>query len=144
MAMSNWSGPINSENGFITPITYVYATDIVNGEFYIPSPGAKVLILSQADGGPTGAVDFILPNVTLPDGVPAFTGPNTARPELNGIQGSITNYGADRTYTLKGYNGQLVSGQASVTIGTGTVVQWGGNGNPNAPWLAISNNILVA
>ena len=144
MAMSNWSGPINSENGFITPITYIYAADIVAGEYQIRDPGARILILSQADGGPTGNVDFILPNVTLPDGVTTFTGPNSARPELNGIQGSITNYGADRTYKLKGYNGQLVSGVAEVTIGTGTVVQWAGNGNPNAPWLAISNNILAA
>ena len=144
MAISTASGPWRSVGGFIVPITYVYATDIVNGEFYIPYPGARVLILSQADGGPTGAVDFILPEVTLPPNVTAFTGPNSARPELNGIEGSITNYGADRDYTLKGFNGQLVSGQASVTIGQGKVVQWAGNGNPNAPWLAISTNILVA
>ena len=144
MAISTASGPWRSVGGFIVPITYVYATDIVNGEFYIPYAGARVLILSQADGGPTGAVDFILPEVTLPQYVTAFTGASTARPEFNGIEGSITNYGADRDYTLKGFNGQLVSGQASVTIGQGKVVQWAGNGNPNAPWLAISTSILVA
>ena len=144
MALSTASGPWRSGAGFIVPITYVFATDIVGGEFQIPYPGARVLILSQADGGPTGAVDFILPEVTLPPGVTTFTGPGSARPELNGVEGSITNYGADRTYKLKGFNGQLVSGQAEVTIGTGTVVQWAGNGNPNAPWLAISTNILVA
>lgn len=145
MAISTASGPWRSNTGFIVPITYVFATDIVNGEFYIPYPGARILILSQADGGPTGNVDFILPEVTLPQYVTAWTGPNTARPELNGVEGSITNYGADRTYTLKGANGQPVSGNvAGVTIGTGTVVQWACNGNPNAPWLAISTNIIVA
>ena len=145
MAISTASGPWRSVGGFIVPITYVFASDIVNGEFKIPYAGARVLILSQADGGPTGAVDFILPEVTLPDYVTAWTGPNTARPELNGIEGSITNYGADRDYALKGFNGQPVSGQAGgVTIGQGKVVQWACNGNPNAPWLAISTSILVA
>jgi hypothetical protein len=145
MALSSPSGPWRSMNGFIVPITYVFATDIVNGEFQIPYPGARVLILSQADGGPTGNVDFILPEVTLAPGATAWTGPNSARPELNGVEGSITNYGADRTYTLIGFNGQPVSGNpAGVTIGTGEVVQWACNGNPNAPWLAISTAILAA
>ena len=31
-----------------------------------------------------------------------------------------------------------------VTIGEGAVVQWAGNGNPDSPWLAISNSILAA
>jgi hypothetical protein len=144
MAISTASGPWRSLTGFITPITYIFAADIVNGEYFIKDPGARILILSQADGGPTGAVDFILPEVTLPQYITTWTGPNTARPELNGIEGSITNYGADRTYTLKGFNGQLISGVADVTIATGAVVQWAGNGNPNAPWLAISNAILAA
>ena len=144
MALSTASGPWRSNTGFIVPITYVTAADIVNGEFKIPYAGARVLILSQADGGPTGAVAFILPEVTLPQYITAWNGPQTARPELNGVEGSITNYGADRTYTLKGANGQLISGVAAVTVATGAVVQWACNGNPNAPWLAISNAILAA
>ena len=143
MAISTASGPWRSLAGYIVPITYVSAADIVGGEYQIKDPGARILVLSPADGGPGSAVDFILPNVTLPDGVTTWTGPNTARPELNGIEGSITNYGAV-AHKLKGYGSQVISGVAEVTVDAGTVVQWAGNGNPNAPWLAISTDILAA
>ena len=143
MALSTASGPWRSATGFIVPITYVFATDIVGGEYQILDAGARILILSPADGGPASEVTFILPNVTLPDGISAWNGPSTARPELNGIEGSITNYGA-QAHKLKGYGSQVVSGAAQVTIAAGRVVQWAGNGNPNAPWLAISTAILAA
>lgn len=143
MALSSPSGPWRSMTGFIVPITYVSAADIVNNEYQIQNPGARVLVLSPADGGPAAEVTFILPNVTLPSGVTTWTGPNTARPELNGIEGSITNYGAV-AHKLKGFGSQVISGVAEVTVDAGTVVQWAGNGNPNAPWLAISTDILAA
>lgn len=143
MALSSPSGPWRSMTGFIVPITYVFATDIVGGEYQILDAGARILVLSPADGGPASAVDFILPEVTLPPNISAWNGPSTARPELNGIEGSITNYGAV-AHKLKGYGSQVISGVAEVTVAAGTVVQWGGNGNPNAPWLAISTNILAA
>jgi hypothetical protein len=143
MALSTASGPWRSTTGFIVPITYIFATDIVGGEYQIQDAGARILILSPADGGPNSSVDFILPEVTLPDGITSWVGPQSARPELNGIEGSITNYGS-QAHVLKGYGSQVISGVASVTLGTGTVVQWAGNGNPNAPWLAISTAILAA
>jgi len=144
MAISTASGPWRSRAGFIVPITYVFATDIVAGQYFIKDPGARILVLSAADGGPAGAVDFILPEVTLPEYITSWQGPQSARPELNGIEGSITNYGLVG-HMLLGFNGQPVSGNpAGVTVAAGTVVQWGGNGNPNAPWLAISNSILIA
>jgi hypothetical protein len=143
MAISSPSGPWRSMTGFIVPITYVSAADIVGGEYQILDAGARILVLSPADGGPASAVDFILPEVTLPQYVSTWNGPNTARPELNGIEGSITNYGAV-AHKLKGYGSQVVSGVAEVTVAAGTIVQWGGNGNPNAPWIAISTNILAA
>jgi hypothetical protein len=142
MALSTASGPWRSLAGFITPITYVYATDIVGGEYQILDAGAEVLILSPADGGPATAVDFVLPNVTTNDGT-AWVGPQSAQPQFNGIRGSITNYGAV-AHKLKGYGTQPVSGAAEVTIAAGTIVQWGGNGNPNSPWIALSNAILAA
>jgi hypothetical protein len=143
MAISTASGPWRSLTGFITPITYVYATDIVGGNYQIQDAGAQVLVLSPADGGPASAVNFILPNVVTNDGN-AWVGPQSAQPELNGIQGSITNYGAV-AHVLKGTGTQPVSGNAAgVTVAAGTIVQWGGNGNPNAPWIAISNAILAA
>ena len=143
MALSTASGPWRSGAGFIVPITYVFATDIVAGEYQIKDPGARILVLSPADGGPSSEVTFILPNVTLPSGVTAWAGPQTARPELNGIEGSITNYGA-QAHKLKGFGSQVISGVAEVTVAAGNVVQWAGNGNPNAPWLAISTAILAA
>lgn len=144
MAISTASGPWRSLTGFITPITYVRATDVVAGDYQIQDPGARILVLSPADGGPAAPVNFILPEVTLPQYVSLWTGPETARPELNGIEGSITNYGAVG-HVLVGFNGQPVSGNpAGVTVAAGTVVQWAGNGNPNAPWLAISTAILAA
>ena len=143
MAISTASGPWRSLTGFITPITYVYATDIVAGEYQILDAGAEILVLSPADGGPASAVDFILPNVVTNDGN-AWVGPQSAQPELNGIRGSITNYGAV-AHVLKGTGTQPVSGNAAgVTVAAGAIVQWGGNGNPNAPWIAINNAILAA
>ena len=142
MALSTASGPWRSLAGFITPITYVFATDIVAGEYQILDAGAEVLILSPADGGPATAVDFVLPNVTTNDGT-AWVGPQSAQPQFNGIRGSITNYGGVG-HKLKGYGTQPVSGAAEVTIAAGTIVQWGGNGNPNSPWIALSNAILAA
>ena len=146
MAISNWSGPISSASGFIVPITYVYAADVDNnGDYYIQDPGARILILSTADGGPASSVNFILPEVTLPEGVSIWTGPQSAREQLNGIEGSITNYDGVLTHTLVGANSQPVSGNpAGVTIGVAAVVQWACNGNPNAPWLAISTNVLTS
>jgi len=143
MALSTASGPWRSLTGFITPITYVYATDIVAGEYQIQDAGARILVLSPADGGPASAVDFILPNVVTNDGN-AWVGPQSAKPELNGVQGSITNYGAV-AHVLKGTGTQPVSGNAAgVTVAAGHIVQWGGNGNPNSPWIAIDNAILAA
>jgi hypothetical protein len=143
MAISTASGPWRSLTGFITPITYVFATDIVGGNYQIEDAGAEILVLSPADGGPASAVNFILPNVVTNDGN-AWVGPQSAKAELNGIKGSITNYGAV-AHVLKGTGTQPVSGNpAGVTVAAGAIVQWGGNGNPNAPWIAINNAILAA
>jgi hypothetical protein len=143
MAISTASGPWRSLTGFITPITYVFATDIVGGNYQIQDAGAEILVLSPADGGPASAVNFILPNVETNDGN-AWVGPQSAKPELNGVVGTITNYGAV-AHVLKGTGTQPVSGNpAGVTLAAGRIVQWGGNGNPNAPWIAISNAILAS
>ena len=144
MGLSTASGPWRSLGGFITPVVYVRATDVVAGEWQIPYAGANVVILSEDAGGPTGNVDFILPEVVTADGEPYNLMGTNGSPLFNGVQGSITNYAADRTYTLKGANGQLVSGVADVTIATGAVVQWASAGNPDLAWIAISNAILAA
>jgi hypothetical protein len=142
MALTTFSGPVRSNAGFITPITYIYATSIVGGEYQIQDAGAEILILSPADGGPNSQVTFVLPNVTTNNGT-AWVGPQSAQAQFNGVRGSITNYGA-QAHKLSGYGSQPVSGAAEVTIAAGHIVQWGGNGNPNAPWIAISNAILAS
>jgi hypothetical protein len=114
MAISTASGPWRSLTGFITPITYVFATDIVGGEYQILDAGAEILVLSPADGGPASAVDFILPNVETNDGN-TWLGPQSAKAELNGIKGSITNYGAV-AHVLKGTGTQPVSGNPAAGI----------------------------
>jgi hypothetical protein len=86
MALSTASGPWRSLTGYIVPITYVYATDIVGGEYQILDAGARILILSPADGGPATQVTFVLPNVTTNNGG-AWVGPQSAQPQLNGIEG---------------------------------------------------------
>ena len=142
MALTTFSGPVRSNAGFITPITYIYATSIVGGEYQIQDAGAEILILSPADGGPNSQVTFVLPNVTTNNGTP-WVGPQSAQAQFNGVRGSITNYGA-QAHKLSGYGSQPVSGVAEVTVAAGHIVQWGGNGNPNAPWIAISNAILAS
>jgi hypothetical protein len=149
MAMSNWSGPISSENGFITPITYITEADRVAGSGVVAIPaGANVVILSAADGGPSVTTTFTLPLVDTINGE-TFTITN-ADPYFNGIRGSILNYDAAIDHVLAGYETapgvyQKVNGSASgVDVLHGTVVQWGGNGNPDAPWAAITSNLAAA
>lgn len=145
MALSTASGPFRSLAGFIVPTIYVRLEDIVGGEFAIPTAGADIVILSEAAGGPTGAVTFVLPEVTTTDGQPYNLLGTNGNPYFNGIRGSITNYAADRTYTLTGSGTQTVSGSAvGVTLGTGTVVQWASAGNPDLAYIAVSNAILAS
>ena len=149
MAMSNWSGPINSENGFITPLTYITEADRVAGNGIVAIPaGAQVVILSAADGGPTQTTTFTLPQVdTINGGVFTIT---NADPYFNGIRGSILNYDPAIDHVLAGAEistgvYQPVNGSSTgVDVLHGTAVQWGGNGNPAAPWAAITSNLAAA
>lgn len=139
MGMSTVSGPWRSLAGFMEPVLYIFATDVVGGEVNIPA-GANVVILSAADGGPTTEATLVLPQVVSG----TFDLNNQpADDRYNGIQGRVTNYGLV-AHKLKGYGSQTISGVAEVTLAAGTVVQWGGNGNQAAPWIAVSTAILAA
>ena len=142
MSFTTFSGPVRSLAGFVEPVTYVFATDVVADEVNISATG-NIVILSPADGGPASEVTFVLPQVesgtfNLPYGQ---NQPADAR--YNGTKGSILNYGAV-AHKLKGYGTQVVSGVSEVTIAAAHAVQWGGNGNQAAPWSAISNAVLAA
>ena len=132
MARSTFSGPVKSNNGFMTSPRYIFATDVVNGEVAIEATGTYI-ILTSAEGGPSGAVDFVLPEVVSGsfsiDSQPADE-------RYNGAQGTLINYGS-QAHTLKGFGTQPVNGDAAgVIVPAAHVVQWGGNGNQAAPWVA--------
>jgi hypothetical protein len=136
MAKSSWSGPINSENGFMQPVLYITSADVSPITI---NPGATYVILATAQGGPAGAVDLVFPQVESGTFAPGFY-PADAR--YNGIRGQVYNQDAALTHVLKGYSGQPVNENAAgVDIAPGKVVQWMGNGNQSAPWLAIENDL---
>jgi hypothetical protein len=139
MSFTTFSGPVRSIAGFVEPVTYIFATDVVGGEVNISATGNYVL-LSPADGGPATQATLVLPQVE--SGQFNLT-EQPADTRYDGAKGSVVNYGAV-AHKLKGYDTQVVSGVAEVTIAAGTVVQWGGNGNQAAPWIAVSNAILAA
>jgi hypothetical protein len=138
MAQSNWSGPINSDTGFMSNVRYILgaSTTAVNIE-----AGCTYIIIAEDQGGPTGVCTLTLPEVVsgtfLPDSQPAD-------PRYNGIQGQIFNQSTTLTHVLSGYGDQTVSGVANVSIAPARIVQYAGNGNQSAPWLAISNALLTS
>ena len=143
MSMTTFSGPVRSIAGFMEPVVYIFATDVpVSGEVNI-SATANIVILSPADGGPASEVTLVLPQVESSAFSPAYGQAQPADPRYNGARGAVVNYGAV-AHKLKGYGSQVISGVAEVTLAAGTIVQWGGNGNQNAPWTAVSNAILAA
>ena len=139
MSFTTFSGPIRSLAGFVEPVTYIFATDVVGGEVNISATG-NIVILSPADGGPATECTLVLPQVE--SGTFDLT-QQPADARYNGAKGSVVNYGSV-VHKLKGYGSQTISGVAEVTITNASVVQWGGNGNQAAPWTAVSTAILAA
>ena len=136
MAFTTFTGPVRSLNGFMEPVTYIFATDVVDSEVNISATG-NYIVLSAADGGPTGNVTLVLPQVESGAFSLAYGQNQPADARYNGAKGSVYNYGS-YIAVVKGYDGQLVNGAPyGVQCATGTAVQWGGNGNQAAPWGAI-------
>jgi hypothetical protein len=137
MAKTTFSGPVISNNGFGSPIQYITAASPATVDI---TPGAQVVILSVADGGPA-AVTLRLPKVFTTDGQP-FNITN-ADPRFVGVRGYILNYGG-ATHTLIGTDNQPVNGGANgVDIAAGTAVQYAGNGNPTAAWSAVESPLCA-
>jgi hypothetical protein len=132
MSRTTFSGPIKSNAGFMTQPQYIFATDVVDGEVAIEATGTYI-ILTAAEGGPSGAVDFVLPQVVSGS---FDINSQPADERYNGAQGVLINYGG-QAHTLKGFGTQPVNGDAAgVIVPAAHVVQWGGNGNAAAPWVA--------
>lgn len=138
MARTTFSGPVISNNGFGSPIQYITASSPSTVDI---QPGAQVVILSIADGGPA-SVTLRLPKVFTTDGGP-FNILN-ADPRYIGVRGYILNYDAAATHVLQGTDGQPVNGDADgVVIPAASVVEYAGNGNPTAAWAASEQDLCT-
>ena len=138
MSMTTFSGPVRSIGGFMGATTsYVIGAGVTAAD--ISATGSYV-ILSSTNGGPTGAVTLTLPQV---ESGSFSTTSQPADQRYDGAQGAVFNEGAV-TGTLKGYGSQPINGSVTgVEIPPGSIVQWGGNGNQAAPWVAIVNTLAT-
>jgi hypothetical protein len=118
------------------PINYITSAD---GTTINIQAGESYVILATAQGGPAAAVTLVLPQVTSGTFLP---GQYPADERYNGIRGQVFNQDDTLIHKLKGFGTQPVNENATgVNIATENVVQWVGNGNQSAPWLAITNTL---
>jgi hypothetical protein len=135
MAYTTFSGPVRSLGGFASPVEYILgaSTTTVNIE-----AGKTYVIIAENQGGPSGVCTLVLPQVVsgtfLPNQQPADE-------RYNGIEGKVFNQSSTLTHVLDGFSGQTINGLASVSIDPLKVVQWSGNGNQSAPWIAIESSL---
>ena len=140
MAKTTFSGPVNSTNGFMQPVNYITSAD--TSPISIDA-GSTYVILATAQGGPAGAVTLVLPQVVSGTFLP---GQYPADERYNGIRGQVYNQDDTLVHILKGFGSpaQPVNENVDgVDIAINSVVQWTGNGNQSAPWLAIANALAA-
>jgi hypothetical protein len=138
MAYTTFSGPVRSGAGFATPVQYITSA---SGSTINIEAGGNYVILATAQGGPASAVTLVLPEVTSGTFAPGSY-PSDVR--YDGIQGAVYNQDASLVHTLKGFGTQPVNENAlGVVIAVNSVVQWAGNGNQSAPWLATANALAA-
>ena len=136
MAKTTFSGPVNSLGGFMQPVEYITSADV--SPISIDAGGTYV-ILSAAQGGPSSVVTLVLPEVT--SGTFAV-GYYPADANYNGIRGQVYNQSGSLVHILKGFGTQPVNEDAQgCNLASNSVVQWMGNGNQSAPWLAITSSL---
>jgi hypothetical protein len=136
MAYTTFSGPVRSLGGFASPVEYITSA---SGTTINISAGGSYVILATAQGGPASAVTLVLPQVTSGTFLP---GQYPADERYDGIRGQVYNQDNTLVHKLKGFGTQPVNENATgVNIATDNVVQWVGNGNQSAPWLAITNTL---
>jgi hypothetical protein len=138
MSYTTFSGPVRSLNGFATPVQYITSA---SGSTINIEAGASYVILATAQGGPAAAVTLVLPQVTSGTFLP---GQYPADANYNGIRGQVYNQDPTLVHVLKGFGTQPVNENAAgVNIAVNSVVQWVGNGNQSAPWLAVANALAA-
>jgi hypothetical protein len=136
MAKTTFSGPVNSLAGFMQPVSYITSADV--SPISIDAGGTYV-ILAAAQGGPSGVVTLVLPEVTSGTFEP---GQYPADANYNGIRGQVYNQSSSLVHILKGFGTQPVNEDPQgCNLASSSVVQWMGNGNQSAPWLAITSSL---
>jgi hypothetical protein len=136
MAKTTFSGPVNSLGGFMQPVNYITSADVSPISI---DAGSTYVILATAQGGPNAAVTLVLPEVTSGTFAPGFY---PADERYNGIRGQVFNQDDTLVHILKGFGTQPVNENvAGANVATESVVQWSGNGNQSAPWLAITSSL---
>jgi len=136
MAKTTFSGPVNSLGGFMQPVNYITSAD--TSPISIDA-GSTYVILATAQGGPAAAVTLVLPQVTSGTFLP---GQYPADANYNGIRGQVYNQDPTLVHILKGFGTQPVNENAAgCNVAVNSVVQWSGNGNQSAPWLAITSSL---
>jgi hypothetical protein len=134
MAKTSFSGPVNSLNGFMQPVEYITSASVSPISI---SAGGSYVILATAQGGPASAVTLVLPQVTSGT---FSVGNYPADANYNGIRGQVYNQDPTLVHVLKGFGTQPVNENAAgCNVAVNSVVQWVGNGNQSAPWLAVAN-----
>ena len=132
---TSFTGPVNSLNGYMQPVRYILgaSTTTVNIE-----AGATYVIIAEDQGGPTAPCTLVLPEVKSGTFTPTE---QPADERYNGIRGQVFNQSTTLTHVLDGFGAQTINGLASVNIDPAKVVQWSGNGNQAAPWIAIESSL---
>jgi hypothetical protein len=138
MAKTTFSGPVNSLGGFMQPVNYITSAD--TSPISIDA-GSTYVILASAQGGPAAAVTLVLPEVTSGTFLP---GQYPADQRYNGIRGQVFNQDDTIVHILKGFGNPAQPVNENVdgaNVAAESVVQWSGNGNQSAPWLAITSSL---
>jgi hypothetical protein len=122
------------------PVEYITASSVSPINI---SAGGSYVILATAQGGPAAAVTLVLPEVTSGTFLP---GQYPADERYNGIRGQVYNQDDTLVHILKGFGSPAQPVNENVdgaNVATESVVQWVGNGNQSAPWLAVANALAV-
>jgi len=120
------------------PVEYITASSVSPINI---SAGGSYVILATAQGGPAAAVTLVLPEVTSGTFLP---GQYPADANYNGIRGQVYNQSGSLVHILKGFGSPAQPVNENVdgaNIAAESVVQWVGNGNQSAPWLAITSSL---
>ena len=133
MAKSTFSGPIQSNSGYMTPVV---ATPLASFTLTTAQVGGSYVINNENNGGPGSAI-----TVTLPVVSGTFQNPD---PRYNGIRGGLFNASGTLTHLLDAGSQKINGSTSAVNIPPLHFAEWIGNGNENDPWLCRISPLVSA